>query len=158
MRWVLAMSVGWVSRILATLKLATYWKFSEESRLRGSIMAHRIERVGNLIRHEISQLLQRQVKDPRLGNFVTVTEVSISPDLRYAKVFVSCIGSEEVKRDTLSGLAAASGFLRNQLAKRLRLRRIPELSFHWDDSIERGAHLLQLIDEVSANTTPEHGD
>ena len=121
-------------------------------------MAHRIERVGNLIRHEITELLQRQVKDPRLGNFVTVTEVSISPDLRYAKVFVSCIGSEEVKRDTLSGLAAASGFLRNQLAKRLQLRRIPELSFHWDDSIERGAHLLQLIDEVSANTTPEHSD
>jgi len=121
-------------------------------------MAHRIERVGNLIRHEITELLQRQVKDPRLGNFVTVTEVSISPDLRYAKVFVSCIGSEEVKRDTLSGLAAASGFLRNQLSKRLRLRRIPELSFHWDDSIERGAHLLQLIDEVSANITPEHGD
>jgi ribosome-binding factor A len=121
-------------------------------------MAHRIERVGNLIRHEISQLLQRQVKDPRLGNFVTVTEVSISSDLRYAKVFVSCIGSEEVKRDTLSGLAAASGFLRNQLSKRLRLRRIPELSFHWDDSIERGAHLLQLIDEVSSSSTPEHSD
>jgi len=121
-------------------------------------MAHRIERVGNLIRHEITELLQRQVKDPRLGNFVTVTEVSISPDLRYAKVFVSCIGSEEVKRDTLSGLAAASGFLRNQLAKRLQLRRIPELSFHWDDSIERGAHLLQLIDEVSSSSTPEHSD
>lgn len=121
-------------------------------------MAHRIERVGNLIRHEISELLQRQVKDPRLGNFVTLTEVSVSPDLRYAKVFVSCIGSEEEKQKTLSGLTAASGFLRNQLAKRLRLRRIPELSFHWDDSIERGARLLQLIDEVSSSSTPEHGD
>jgi ribosome-binding factor A len=121
-------------------------------------MAHRIERVGSLIRDEISRLLQRQVKDPRLGNFVAVTEVSVSPDLRYAKVFVSCIGDDEVKRDMLSGLAAASGFLRNQLAKNLRLRRIPELSFHWDDSIERGAHLLQLIDEVSSNSTPEHSD
>jgi ribosome-binding factor A len=121
-------------------------------------MARRIERVDSLIRQEISQLLQRQVKDPRLGDFVAVTEVSVSHDLRYAKVFVSCIGSEEVKRDTLSGLAAASGFLRNQLAKRLRLRRIPELSFHWDDSIERGARLLQLIDEVSGGSTPEHDD
>jgi len=122
-------------------------------------MAHRIERVGNLIRHEISELLQRQVKDPRVGNFVTVTEVSISPDLRYAKVFVSCIGSEEERQKTLSGLTAASGFLRNQLAKRLRLRRIPELSFHWDDSIERGARLLQLIDEVNADSTLErHSD
>jgi ribosome-binding factor A len=122
-------------------------------------MAHRIQRVNSLIRQEISELLQRQVKDPRLGNFVAVTEVSLSPDLRYAKVFVSCIGSEEEKKTTLSGLIAASGFLRNQLAKRLRLRRIPELSFHWDDSIERGAHLLQLIDEVSTDSTPErHSD
>ena len=122
-------------------------------------MAHRIERVGNLLRHEISELLQRQVKDPRVGNFVTVTEVSISPDLRYAKVFVSCIGSEEERQKTLSGLTAASGFLRNQLAKRLRLRRIPELSFHWDDSIERGARLLRLIDEVSVDSTLErHSD
>jgi ribosome-binding factor A len=122
-------------------------------------MAHRIERVGNLIRHEISELLQRQVKDPRLGNFVAVTEVSISPDLRYAKVFVSCLGSEEDKQQTLSGLTAASGFLRNQLAKRLRLRHVPELSFRWDDSIERGTRLLQLIDKVSADSTLErHSD
>ena len=121
-------------------------------------MARRTERLGNLLRQEISELLQRQVKDPRLGNFITVTEVSISADLRHAKVFVSCLGSEEVKRDALKGLAAASGFMRNQMAKHLRLRRIPELSFHWDDSIERGAHILQLIDEVSSSNTPEQGD
>jgi len=111
-------------------------------------MTRRIERVNNLIRQEISELLQRQVKDPRLGSFVAVTEVSTSPDLRHAKIFVSRIGSEEEKQETLNVLAAASGFFRNELARRLRLRRIPELSFHWDDSIERGAHLLQLIDEV----------
>ncbi|HEY55421.1 MAG TPA: 30S ribosome-binding factor RbfA [Dehalococcoidia bacterium] len=122
-------------------------------------MAHRIERVNHLIRQEISQLLQRQVKDPRLSKFVAVTEVSTSADLRYAKVFVSCMGSEEERAEILKGLVAASGFFRNKLAKTLRIRRIPELSFHWDDSIERGAHLLQLIDEVSADTTPEqHGD
>ncbi|MBA7704707.1 Ribosome-binding factor A [subsurface metagenome] len=122
-------------------------------------MAHRIERVNNLIRHEISQLLQRQVKDPRLDSFVAVTEVSTSPDLRYAKVFVSCMGSEEEKQATLRGLVAATGFFRNKLARRLRLRRIPELSFEWDDSIERGTHLLKLIDEVNADTNPErHSD
>ena len=124
----------------------------------GTIMAHRIQRVSSLMRQEISQLLQRQVKDPRLGNFVAVTEVSISPDLRYAKVFVSCMGGEEEKETMLSGLTAASSFLRNQLAKRLRLRRIPELSFHWDDSIERGDRLLQLIDEVASNPTRRHSD
>jgi ribosome-binding factor A len=112
-------------------------------------MAHRIERVSSLMRHEISELLQRQVKDPRLSQFVAVTEVSTSPDLRYAKVFVSCMGSEEEKEEMLKGLEAAANFMRNQLAKRLRLRRIPELSFHWDDSIERGTHLLQLIDELN---------
>lgn len=70
-------------------------------------MTRRIERVNNLIRQEISELLQRQVKDPRLGSFVAVTEVSTSPDLRYAKIFISRIGSDEGRRETLSVLAAA---------------------------------------------------
>jgi len=121
------------------------------------VVAHRIERVNSIIRYEISQLLQRQVKDPRLGNFVTVTEVSTSLDLRYARVFISRIGSEEEKRETLSALVSASGFFRRQLAKRLRLRRIPELSFQWDDSIRRGAHLLELIDKVTTDDLPRSG-
>jgi len=118
-------------------------------------MAHRIERVNSLIRQEISELLLRQVKDPRLGNLIAITDVSTSPDLRHAKVFVSRIGNEEEKQETLSVLAAASGFFRNELAKRLRLRRIPELSFQRDDSIERGEYLLQLIDEVSTESSTE---
>ena len=118
-------------------------------------MAHRIERVNSLLRQEISELLQRQVKDPRLNTLVTITSVSTSPDLRHAKVSVSRIGSEEEKQETLSVLAAASGFFRNELAKRLRLRHIPELSFQWDDSIERGDYLLQLIDEVSSDSSTE---
>jgi len=118
-------------------------------------MTHRIERVNSLIRQGISELLQRQVKDPRLGSLVAITDVSTSPDLRYAKIFVSRIGSEEEKQETLSVLAAASGFFRNELAKRLRLRHIPELSFQWDDSIERGDYLLQLIDEVSSDSSTE---
>jgi len=111
-------------------------------------VAYRIERVNSLIRQEISELLQRQVKDPRLGNFITVTAVTTSPDMKYAKVFVSCIGGEKEKQETLSVLASASGFFRKELTKRLRIRRIPELTFQWDDSIERGDHLLRLIDEV----------
>jgi len=122
-------------------------------------MAHRIERVNSVIRQELSELLQRQVKDPRLGNFVAVTDVSTSPDLRYAKVFVSRIGSEEEKQETLSVLAGASGFFRNELAKRLRFRHIPELSFQWDDSIERGDYLLQLINKISSDgSTEQHRD
>jgi len=118
-------------------------------------MAHRIERINSLIRREISELLQRQVKDPRLSSFVTVTEVSTSPDLRHAKIFVSRIGSGAEKQETLGVLVGASGFFRNELAKHLKLRRIPELSFQWDDSIERGAHLLELIDKVSSDKDAE---
>ena len=112
-------------------------------------MTRRIKRVNHLIRQEISELLQRQVKDPRLDSFVTITEVTTSPDLRYAKVFVSCIGSEEKQEETLRVLTAASGFFRAELARRLRLRHIPELDFQWDDSIQRGAYILDLIDQVS---------
>ena len=118
-------------------------------------MTHRIEQVNKLIRREISELLQRQVKDPRLGNFVAVTDVSTSSDLRHAKIFVSRIANEEEKQETLSVLSAAAGFLRNELAKRLRLRRVPELSFQWDDSIKRGDHLLQLIDQVTSHNTSD---
>jgi ribosome-binding factor A len=111
-------------------------------------VSHRVERVGNLIRDEISILLRREVKDPRLDSLVSINEVSVSPDMRHAKVYVSSLGPDEVRKETLSGLAAASGFLRNQLARNLRLRRIPELSFEWDESMEHGARILQLIDEV----------
>ncbi len=114
-------------------------------------MTHRIERVSQLIRQEISLLLERQVKDPRLGGFVTIIDVVITPDMRYAKVFVSQIGSEGKKEDILNALTAASGFIRNELARNLKLRRIPEFSFYWDDSIERGARLLELIDRVSTH-------
>ncbi len=118
-------------------------------------MTHRIERVNSLIRQEISELLQRQVKDPRLGNFIAVTEVSTSPDLKYAKIFVSRLDSEGKRQETLNALASASGFFRSELFKRLRLRHTPELSFQWDDSIERGSHLLQLIDDVTTDSTPD---
>ncbi len=116
-------------------------------------MAHRVERVNSLIRQEISELLQRQVKDPRLGDFIAVTEVVTSPDLKFAKVFVSRIGNEEEKQEVLSALVSASGFFRRELAKRLKLRYTPELSFQWDDSIERGDRLLQLIDKVTKVNT-----
>jgi ribosome-binding factor A len=113
-------------------------------------VAHRVPRLNSLFRQEISELLRRQVKDPRLGNFISVTEVSISADLKHAQVFVSYIGTEEERRETLQAFSSASGFFRRELAKRLKLRHIPELSFQWDDSIERGDHLLRLIDEISA--------
>lgn len=118
-------------------------------------MTHRIERINSLIRQEISELLRHEIKDPQLGSLIAVNEVATSPDLRYAKVFVSCICSEEEKQEMLKVLTAAAGFLRNELTRRVRIRRIPELSFEWDDSIERGAHLLQLIDKVSSESVTD---
>jgi len=118
-------------------------------------MSHRIKRINQLIRQEISELLQRNVKDPRLGNFIAVTDVATSADLKHARIFVSCICTDEEKHEVMSGLTAASGFLRNELMKRLSLRRIPDLTFQWDDSIERGTHLLELIDKVSTDTHPD---
>jgi ribosome-binding factor A len=113
-------------------------------------MIHRIERVNNLIRREVSELIQREVKDPRLDSFIAVTEVATSPDLKYAKVFVSGISGKQEEQKTVGVLNAASGYLRTELAKKVRLRRIPELSFHWDDSIEHGDRILRLIDQVSS--------
>ncbi len=116
-------------------------------------MAHRIERVNSLIRQELSELLQHQVKDPRLGNFIAVTEVITSHDLKHAKVFVSSIGSEGERKKVLTALGSASGFFRRELSRRLKLRYTPELSFQWDDSIERGDHLLKLIDGIAGGET-----
>ena len=116
-------------------------------------MTHRIEQVNKLIRRELSDLLQRQVKDPRLDTFVAVTDVSTSTDLRHAKVFVSHLGTEAEKQEILRVLESASGFLRKELAQTLKMRRIPELSFCWDDSIEKGDHILKLIDQVTKDST-----
>ena len=116
-------------------------------------MAHRIERVNSIIREEISELLQRQVKDPRLGEFIAITEVATSPDLKYAKVFVSQMGAEVDRKKVLRGLASASGFFRTELSKRLKMRFVPELQFQWDDSIAHGDRISQLIDQVSRQET-----
>ncbi len=114
-------------------------------------MSHRIERINSVIREEISNLLRYQVKDPRLGTFISVTEVITSADLKRAEVYVSFLGSQEEKQEALSALTKAVGFFRTELAKSLRLRRIPELSFHWDDSIERGDRIMRLFDQISSS-------
>ncbi len=113
-------------------------------------MSRRAERVSSLIRKEISELLQEQVHDPRLNCFISITEVTTSDDLKNTKVFVSILGTETEKGDVLKGFEAANGFFRTHLSKRLLLRQVPELSFHVDNSIERGNKMVNLIDEVIA--------
>jgi ribosome-binding factor A len=118
------------------------------------MMSHRMERVNTLMQREISELIQRELRDPRLDEFVSVTEVSVSPDLRYARVYVSSVGGQQKEQQILGALGSAAGFLRSELAKKVRLRRMPELHFQWDNSIERGDRILRLIDEVTHNDNP----
>ena len=112
-------------------------------------MTHRIERVNQLIRQEISELLRREAKDPRLGGLISITEVDTSSDLKNAKVYFSCLCGDDEKQELLNTLSTAAGFFRNELMKRLTLRHIPELDFRWDNSIEKGAHIQALIDQVT---------
>ena len=113
-----------------------------------------MQRVNETIRKEISELLRREVKDPRLGCLISITEVVTSPDLRHARVYFSIMGTEEEKSQAEIGLAAASGFLRRELGERLTLRYIPELCFERDESIERGSRLLELIKQVTPPDSP----
>ncbi len=117
-------------------------------------MSHRIERVNELLRQELSELLKNELKDPRLGNFVAITDVCTSPDLKYTKVYVSFMGSEEEKKQALTALNRAAGFFRHELATNLKMRTTPEVSFLWDDSIERGNRLLCLLDQVEDEQKP----
>lgn len=116
-------------------------------------MSYRLEKINHLIRNEISDLLQRHVKDPRLGNFIAITEVRTSMDLKYARVFVSFLGSDEERKQAMAALDHAKGFFRHELGENLHMRCTPEISFQWDDSIERGSRLLSLMDQVDKEST-----
>jgi ribosome-binding factor A len=111
-------------------------------------MSRRIERLNEQLREEISDLLRRQVKDPRLGGLISLTHVETSADLSHARVYVSVLGSEEEKEEALTGLQAAAAFMRHELGRRLTVRRTPRLDFRRDDSIEQGAHVLDLLKDV----------
>ncbi len=113
-------------------------------------MSRRSERTSKLIQREISGLLEREINDPRLSKLISVTEVTLSPDMKYAKIFVSTLSSEvDNKEEMMAGFNKASGFLRRELASHLKLKYTPQLSFHYDDSIERGARLLKLMGDLT---------
>jgi ribosome-binding factor A len=111
----------------------------------------RLDRVNQLIKEEISTLLQRELKDPRLG-FVTVTEVETAKDLRAAKVFVSVLGDERQWTASLAALASARGFVRNWLRQHLDLRVTPEIEFRADHSMEHAARIQSLLKNVQKDT------
>lgn len=110
----------------------------------------RAGRVGEQIKKELSQLIQSELKDPRIG-FVTVTGVDVTNDLSQAKVYLSVLGDNEQKNNTLKALEKANGFLRSELGKRIRLRHTPELIFKFDESIAYGSHIEKLLGEIGKN-------
>ena len=107
----------------------------------------RTRRVGQLLKEEISRLLLRDVKDARVG-MVTVTDVEVTSDLKYAKVFVQIVGDDKRKDEGLEGLASAAGYMRSRLGRELHLRRMPELRFEIDHTTERAARIHELLAEV----------
>ena len=108
----------------------------------------RVSRVGEQIKKELSQILQTELKDPRVG-FVTVTGVDVTNDLSQARVYISVMGDDTQKEETLRALDKAQGFLRSELGRRIRLRQIPELLFKFDTSIEYGSRIEQLLQEIN---------
>jgi ribosome-binding factor A len=117
-------------------------------------MSHRIERVNTIIRREISELIRQELKDPRLDEFITVTEVNTSPDLKYAKIYISSLSGQQEEQKILGILNSAAGFLRTALAKTINLRYTPKLHFQWDNSMEQGDKILRLIDKVTQKDNP----
>ena len=112
----------------------------------------RIERVASLIKREVSQMLLYGVKDDRVGSgMVSITDVDVSGDLQHAKIFVSIYGTQEARAQTMAGLASATGYVRSHLARRVRLRRTPEVVFLEDRSLERGDRMLGLLNSLSEN-------
>ncbi|QKY69065.1 30S ribosome-binding factor RbfA [Lentibacillus sp. CBA3610] len=108
----------------------------------------RANRVAEQMKKELGEIIGQKLKDPRVG-FVTVTDVEVTGDVQQAKVFISVLGSEEEKHDTLLGLAKAKGFIRSEIGKRIRLRKTPEITFEFDEAYEYGKRIEEILRELN---------
>jgi ribosome-binding factor A len=119
----------------------------------------RASRVGDQIRAELASLLTREVHDPGIG-FLTITRVAVSPDLQQARVYYTIIGDDKAKRESARALERARPFLRRQIGQRLGLKRVPELTFFFDDSIEKGDRVERILQELRTEQAgrPDDGD
>ena len=108
----------------------------------------RVDRVSGLLRREVAEVLAREVKDPRVS-MVTVTDVTVSPDLRSAHIYFSVLGTEKEIRDSTIGLERATKFIQRQLGRRIRLRYTPVIDFRFDNSLEYGSHIDRVLREIA---------
>jgi ribosome-binding factor A len=116
----------------------------------------RMRRVDEAVRAVLSEVITQELKDPRVG-FVTVTAVKTSPDLRHARVFVSVLGDEDVRSDSLLGLNSAHGFLQKRVASELRLKHTPTIDFAYDEAIDHGMRIAELLDEHEPAADDDEG-
>ena len=116
----------------------------------------RVEKLQELMKQEISDIVLHELKDPRIG-FVTVTSVSCTEDLREAKIYVSIMGNEKAARDSLHGLNSSLGFVRREIGRRIRLRFTPEISFALDASLDYSDHIQRLLNEIHKENHEERG-
>ena len=107
-------------------------------------------RINGEVQRELSNII-RELKDPRVGRMTSVTAVEVTPDLKYCKAYISVLGNDETKAETLAGLKSAAGFIRRELARTVNLRNTPEIKFIMDESIEYGMRMSKLIDDVRKN-------
>jgi ribosome-binding factor A len=121
---------------------------------REGAMTQRTDRIDALLREEVGAILSREIADPPIG-FVTVTDVETAPDLSHASLWVSLIGQPDERAESLAALRRALPFIRHELGRRVRLRRIPELHLRVDDTAQRGTRILQLLTELEAGQEPE---
>jgi len=112
------------------------------------MLGRRIDRIEEQVRTEVSEIIEREIQDPRIG-LTTVTSVKISPDLRHCRIFVTVLGDAVQRKKALEGLRSASSFIRRSLSQRLHhLRRIPELTFDHDEAVEKGIRIEELLDQI----------
>lgn len=115
----------------------------------------RVEKVQELMKQEVSQIILRELKDPRIG-FVTVTSVECTGDLREAKIYVSLMGSEQQVKDCWAGLTSSLGYIRREIGKRIRLRFTPEISLAIDKSLDYSAHIQELLLKIKAEEATKY--
>ena len=111
-------------------------------------MVDRIIRISEEMKKEVSGIIQNELKDPRLPKMISITSLNVTKDLRYAKVYVSVLGNEEEKKNAITALKSAGGFIRREVGQRMQLRYTPEMKFELDNSIEHGVHIIKLINET----------
>ncbi|MFH0702439.1 MAG: 30S ribosome-binding factor RbfA [bacterium] len=112
-------------------------------------MSVRNDRIRKALIKEISDIIQHHIRDPRISGIVSVTDIELSSDYRYAKIYISIYGSEEEKEQTMEIIESSTPYIRREIGKRIRLRHTPELEFRRDDSIEKGSRITDLIDKIS---------